>query len=143
ICSNRPSTAHARATSNELGDIGKLYQSDFTGDDEIRATDIEVITTAASKIFELPACFVLAEIELEAFALKLVEQVFVQISCLLRKQNVTSLRHRKRDRCRDEIAILQRQAFVVERVGQLCARFDIDDHGRATLDERDACPARV
>src|SRR5205823_13874514 len=43
----------------------------------------------------------------------------------------------------DEIAILQRRSFVVQRVGKLRARLDVDDQGRAALNERDLGPARI
>src|SRR6516165_2157089 len=107
ISSKRLSAAHLHAAWDELGDIGKLQQSDRARDDEIRAADVEVIAAATGQIFELPAGFVLAKIEPEAFTLEAIEQVPVQISCLLGKPDMTSLRHRQRDRCRDEVAILE------------------------------------
>ena len=50
---------------------------------------------------------------------------------------------RKRHGYRDEVAILQRMSLVIERVLQLRARLDIDDHGRAALHERDLRPGRM
>src|SRR6516225_9166492 len=91
ICSKRLSAAHPHAICDELGDIGKLQQSNLARNDEIRAADVEVITAATGQIFELPTGFVLAEIKPEAFALKPIEQVFVQFSCLPGKPDMTSL----------------------------------------------------
>ena len=49
----------------------------------------------------------------------------------------------KRDGRRDEVAVLQRRSFVIQRVGKLRARLDVGDQGRTALHERDLCPARV
>src|SRR5262249_4259185 len=70
-------------------------------DDQIRTADVEIITAAASQIFELPTRTIFSEIKFEAFALEPIEQVLVQILCLLREQDVTSFCDCERDGSRD------------------------------------------
>jgi hypothetical protein len=84
-----------------------LRQPDFAFDDQIRAADVEIITAATSKIFELPTRPIFSEIESKAFALEPIEQVLIQILRLLRKQDVTSFCDCEWDGSRDEVAILE------------------------------------
>ena len=42
-----------------------------------------------------------------------------------------------------QVAVLERRAFVVERVGELRARLDVDDQRRAALHQRDLRAARM
>ena len=98
-----------------------MCKEDLALYDQIGAADIEIITAAAGKIFELTASAIFAEIELEAFALEPIEQILVQLLCLLREQDVTSLCDRKRHGSRNKVAVLQRRTFIIERVGQLGA----------------------
>src|SRR5262249_42589452 len=132
-----------RSCRHEGGDIGELRQSDLAFDDQIGTTDIEVVTASAGEVLELPAAAVFAEIELESAALEPIEQFLVHIPRGFSQCDVAFPYQWKRHRRRDEIAILQRRSFVIERVLQLRTRLDIDDHGRAALHERDLRPGRM
>ncbi len=134
---------HARSCRHEGGDIGELRQSDLAFDDQIGTTDIEVVTAAAGEVLELPAAAVFAEIELEAAALEPIQQFFVHVPRGFGQCDVAFPYQWKRHRRRDEIAILQRKSFVIERVLQLRTWLDIDDHGRAALHERDLRSGRM
>src|SRR5438445_6032378 len=101
------------------------------------------MAAAAGEVFERPAGAVLAEIELEAQAGKPVEHVLVEVLRLLGEKDVAFLCESQRNRRRDEVAVLQRGAFVIERIWQLRARLDIDDQGRAALDKSDLCAVRA
>jgi hypothetical protein len=130
------------ALGDEPGDVGELHQADRAVDDQVGAADIEVVPAAAGQVLELPARAVRAEIEPEADPLQAVEQVLVELPRLLREADVALPRERKRHRGRDQVAVLER-GFVVQRVGQLRARLEVDDQGRAALHERDPSAARV
>ena len=130
---NRLAAPHPRSVSDKCFDVRELCQGDLAFYDQIGAADIEIITAASGKILELPARTIFSEIEPEAFALEPIEQILVQLLCLLREQDVTSLCDRKRDGSRDKVAVLQRRTFIIERVGQLGAWLNIDDQRRAAL----------
>src|SRR5262249_4628267 len=98
---------------------------------------------AARQVLELPARAVLAEVEPEARALQAVEQRLVEVLGTLGEELVAVAREGERRGDREQIAILQRGALVVERIGQLCAGLDVDDQRRAALDKRDMSAARV
>src|ERR1700730_14739538 len=120
-----------------------MHQSYLSFDDQIGTADIEVIAPAAREILELPARSVFAEIELEAYPPEPIEQVLVPILPLLGEQATVLPCQLQRDGRRDEITVLERVSLVIERVGQLCARLDIDDQGGAALNKGDLCSARV
>src|SRR5215510_8606668 len=44
------------AVGDELRNVGKLNQTDLALDDQIRATDVEVIAAAPCQVLELPTC---------------------------------------------------------------------------------------
>src|SRR6516162_259256 len=134
---DRLAALHPRSVSDKCFDVRELCQGDLAFCDQIGAAYIKIITAAAGKIFELPARAIFSEIEPEAFALEPIEQILVQLLCLLCEQDMTSFCNRKRDGSRDEVAVLQRRTFIIERVGQLRAWLNIDDQSRATLNERD------
>src|SRR5262249_32934627 len=79
----------------------------------------------------------------EADALQPGQEITVQILRPLGEEDMAFPGHRKRDGHRDEVAILQGRTFAVERVRQLRARLDVDDQGRAALDERDLRTTRM
>ena len=135
--------AHPRPLRDEPGDIGKLHQSYLALNDQVGAADIEVVAAAAREVLELPARSAFPEIKLEAHALERIEKVLVHFLRLLGQKPVALSCQGKRYRGSDEVAVFQRRAFVVQRVGKLRARLDIDDQGRAALNERDLGPARV
>ena len=56
---------------------------------------------------------------------------------------MTSFCNRKRDGSRDEVAVLQRRTFIIERVGQLRTWLNIHDQRWATLNERDFGAVRI
>src|SRR6185295_3473189 len=121
----------------------KLHQPDLAFDDQIGTADIEVIAAAAGEVLELPAGSVVAEIKLEPHALQSIEQGPVHVPRLFGEEDVALSCQWERDGGRDQVAVLQRRSFAVQRVWQLRARLDIDDHGGAALNEGDLCPARV
>ena len=60
----RAPSATKRSRSDEL------QQRDFAADDQVGATDVQVVAAAAREIFDLMAGLVLAEVELEAGAIR-------------------------------------------------------------------------
>src|SRR5437016_5273325 len=139
----RIAAAHPRSLGDERGDLGKLHQSYLTGNDQIGTADIEVVAATAGEVLELPAGSVFPEIKLEAHALEPIEKVLVHFLRLLGQEPVALPCQWKRYGSIDEVAVLQRRTFVVQRVGELRARLDIDDQGRTALKERDLGPARI
>src|SRR5439155_16598505 len=139
----RIAAAHPRPLCDEPGDIGKLHQAYLAGNDHIGAAAIEVVPAAAREVVELPARSVFTEIELESHALQRIEKVLVQFLRSLGQEPVALPCQGKRYGGIDEVAVLQRRSFVVQRVGKLRARLDVDDQGRTALSKRDLCPARI
>src|SRR5207302_6757951 len=129
IRGKRIAAAHLRPFCDKPGDIGKLHQSYLACDDQIGTADIEVVAAAAGEVLELPARSAFPEIKLEAHALERIEKVLVHFLRLLSQQPVALPRQGKRYGSIDEVAVLQRGSFVVQRVGELRARLDIDDQG--------------
>ena len=139
----RGAATHACSLGDELGDVGPLGQGYGAIDDQIGAADVEIVSAAAGEVFELPARAVLAEVELEALAFQAVEEVAVQVPGLLGEADVAFFGEGQRHGGRDQVAVLQGRCFVIQRVGKLRARLDVDDQGRTSLHQRDSCAARV
>src|SRR5262245_16792615 len=129
VGSKRFAGTHERPGCHEPGDIRELRQSNLAFNDQIRTADIEVVASAAREILELPARSIFAEIELEAATLEPLEQFFIHLPRGFGQYDVAFPYQWKRHRRRNEIAILERRSFVIERILQLGARLDIDDHG--------------
>ena len=140
---NRRAVAHACAVGDEAFDVGELRQRDLALGDHVGAADIEVVAAAAREIFELPAGAVVAEVELEAAPREPVEQRLVELPALLGERDVALAHQRERHRGRDQVAVLGRRPFVVERVGELRARLDVHHQRRAALHQRDLRAAGV
>ena len=126
IGGKRLAAGHPCAFRNEFFDIGKLPERDIA-DDQIGTADVEIIAAAAGEIFELPAGAVFAEIELEADALQPIEQRLVEFLRLFGQEAWLFRARGSGIEVAMQVAVLERRPFVIERVGQLRARLDIDD----------------
>src|SRR3954469_2091216 len=85
----------ARGEHHQLGvfqqrtQVLELGQADLPLGDQVGAADVEVVAAAAGEVHELPAGSVLAIAQPEAFALEPLEQVLVEMLCVLRSEFVT------------------------------------------------------
>ena len=143
----RPSRSRAPSRTKRL-DVGILQQADRAGDDQVRAADIEVIAAAAAQIHHLEAGFVLAEMQVGSRACSSPSSsIVVHLAAFCGRELVGALQNRIGKRGGEQVAILERNAFRVDRVDAL--RFLQAHHiGLAALDHGDcrrrarAAPAR-
>ncbi|RUA25291.1 MAG: hypothetical protein DSY73_02100 [Actinobacteria bacterium] len=96
---------HLGAIGDEAVDFGKLYNSNLAVRDQIRATDIEIISTAALEIFELPTRIV-GVIDLEPYARQPIKEILVECHGVLGHQLVRFLHQLKRHGRDNEVAVL-------------------------------------
>ena len=106
---------------------------DLAGDDEVGAADIEVIAAAAPQIHHLEAGVVLAEVQPEAALVQRFEQRLVDLAALGGRKLVGALQHRIGKRGRQQVAIVERNAFGIDGVDAL-RLLQADDIGLAALD---------
>ena len=113
-----------------------VQQSDFTLDHQLRAAGVEVVAAAPPPVLHLVTGLVLANVVLEADPLQTLDHVPVEFRHPLHSQPVRVKDQRRRCRGRDQVAVLDRHALVIERIVEFRRRLD-GDHGRRTpLDDR-------
>ena len=123
------------AFGDEGVDIVELDQPDLAVDDQVGAAHVEIIAAAAVHELELPARFVFV-VDPEAHFFQRLQHVLVEACGFFGHCGMNGFERLVRGRGGDEVRGLQGQAFVIQGVGQLCARLDIDDAGGAPLDKR-------
>ena len=132
---NRP-ILQQRAFRHETLDPIELQQPDLAIDQQPRATRVQVIPPAAAPVFHLMAGVVLANVPFVTNGSQPLDHGFVGFHHPLHP-GLIAADHQRIGRGRaNQIAVLQRRAFLVQRVIHLGAGFDADDGGRAALDNR-------
>src|SRR5262249_28015108 len=128
---------HQVGLFQQLLELIELREADPAFGDEVGAADVEVVAAAAGEVQELPAGPVLAVAEPEALLLEPIEEFLVELLRVLRGKLVCLPRQCQGNGGGDEVAVLERRTFAVERVDELRARVAVCDQGGTALDDRD------
>ena len=112
------------------------------GNDQLGTADIEIIAAAAAQIHHLESGLVLAVPQLEAALFERGEQLAVDHAALGGRELIGALQQRIGKRGRQQVAILERDAFRIDRVDAL--RFLQAHHiSLAALDDGDVGAVRL
>ena len=133
----------SRAPSgDEFFDVAKLQQLDCAGHDQLGAADVEIVAAAAAQIHHLEAGLVLAVVQAEAAFFQSFEQRLVDFAAARGRHLIRALQHRIRKRRRQQVAIVERDAFGIDRVDAL-RLFQADHISLTALDDGDVRAVRL